>query len=448
MQSIRFLKEGMTPYLLVSLEREIAGGFGNQLLQYQKIPYFLQYEVREFNGNKVLYYRLKYHTNLGTIIEHLPFTTAQLKNMLHSIIGAIQTADEYLLRFEGIVWKTNQIFMELDSGNLEFCYNPVKDMGNGSIQELLSEILSVVNKKNEEGFLQLLQFYNLITNPDCTLECLLEYRQNYLEPKAGYSKKPSGNNSELLSKKEGLAVREYSPKYQTGIQESFLEPENAGGNRENKAVRIVRGILITVAVIDSALIIGLLCNVLTYDYIQYLLLGMVVLIVFTIIYMNIDKEDNVDQIMQEYLANSPENEKKEEIRVKDNIVMEYIANESNMTYDKNTYIETTVLTAENDDRSFCLMPVIKDQFSPIYIKNESVVVGSWEEACDYVIQKNGVSRMHFKLIQKEGEMYMIDLNSTNGTYLNGTKLESGMEYKIEEGDIIAFARLEFFVLLE
>lgn len=448
MQSIRFLKEGMTPYLLVPLEGVIEGEYGNQLFQRQKIPYFLQYEIREFNGKKVLYYRLKYHTNLKTIMEHLPFTAVQLKNMIISIIGAIQTVDEYLLQLAGIVWNTNQIFMEVDSGNLEFCYNPVTEKENGSLQEFLSEILSAVGKRDEEAFLLLLQFYNLITDPDCTLEQLLEYRQDYLEQSLAYSWNQSGGNSVVPLRENVLTTKEKSHKNHIEEKKPSLEPENIADEKESKAVRLVRSILIAVAVINLALIIGLLCNILTYNYIQYLLVGMVVLIVFTIIYMNLDKEDNVDHIMQEYLANSSQSEDGAEIESKNNIVVEHMTNEGGMACNQITYKETTILTAENNHRSFCLMPVIKDQFSPIYIENESVVVGSWEKACDYVIRKDGVSRMHFKLIPKEDGMYMIDLNSTNGTYLNGTRLESGMEYKIEEGDVVAFARLEFFVLSE
>jgi pSer/pThr/pTyr-binding forkhead associated (FHA) protein len=54
--------------------------------------------------------------------------------------------------------------------------------------------------------------------------------------------------------------------------------------------------------------------------------------------------------------------------------------------------------------------------------------------------------MHAKLMKKEDGLYLLDLNSTNGTFLNGESLISGEDVKIEEGDIVAFAKCEYMVV--
>ena len=45
-------------------------------------------------------------------------------------------------------------------------------------------------------------------------------------------------------------------------------------------------------------------------------------------------------------------------------------------------------------------------------------------------------------------MYLTDLNSTNGTYINGDRIDVGKEYPLEEGDMVAFAGSRFFVARE
>jgi pSer/pThr/pTyr-binding forkhead associated (FHA) protein len=44
-----------------------------------------------------------------------------------------------------------------------------------------------------------------------------------------------------------------------------------------------------------------------------------------------------------------------------------------------------------------------------------------DPSCDYVIfdQKNRVSRKHLELYFEHNSYYILDLNSTNGTYING-----------------------------
>lgn len=50
-----------------------------------------------------------------------------------------------------------------------------------------------------------------------------------------------------------------------------------------------------------------------------------------------------------------------------------------------------------------------------------------------------ISRLHAQIEYKEGGYYVKDLGSSNGTFLNGVKLEVEQPYLIEDGDKIAFA---------
>lgn len=50
-----------------------------------------------------------------------------------------------------------------------------------------------------------------------------------------------------------------------------------------------------------------------------------------------------------------------------------------------------------------------------------------------------ISRMHAEIQRQDDLYYLKDLGSSNGTFLNGTKIEPNKAYQIEEGDKIAFA---------
>ena len=54
---------------------------------------------------------------------------------------------------------------------------------------------------------------------------------------------------------------------------------------------------------------------------------------------------------------------------------------------------------------------------------------------DIILSLAGASRYHAKLIWKDDQWFIKDLESTNGTFLNGKRIELGKEHKIKNGDI-------------
>lgn len=60
---------------------------------------------------------------------------------------------------------------------------------------------------------------------------------------------------------------------------------------------------------------------------------------------------------------------------------------------------------------------------------------------DIYIKDPFVSKRHFKIVEDEGEYYLEDLESSNGTYLNNDRLEDVV--KLSNGDIIKVGSIEF-----
>ncbi len=67
------------------------------------------------------------------------------------------------------------------------------------------------------------------------------------------------------------------------------------------------------------------------------------------------------------------------------------------------------------------------------------VVGKGKEWADGVIPHNLVSRIHAQFDEEEGEIFITDLNSTNGTVVNDELLEANQTMQLKSGDIIHFS---------
>ena len=54
---------------------------------------------------------------------------------------------------------------------------------------------------------------------------------------------------------------------------------------------------------------------------------------------------------------------------------------------------------------------------------------------------NGVSREHARIHYEDATLYIEDLDSTNGTRINGFQLKPHLRYRLRDGDELEFGRL-------
>ncbi len=84
--------------------------------------------------------------------------------------------------------------------------------------------------------------------------------------------------------------------------------------------------------------------------------------------------------------------------------------------------------------------------SDIEVKKEDFIIGKNSEMADGVIDySNAVSRKHCKITYIHGDNYVIDLESLNHTYINGVQLEPNVMNKLNIGDILKIADVEYIV---
>ena len=82
----------------------------------------------------------------------------------------------------------------------------------------------------------------------------------------------------------------------------------------------------------------------------------------------------------------------------------------------------------------------------ILLEKVPFYIGSLTEYVDYAVHAEGVSRFHAKIECKEGTYYIIDLNSTNGTIVNGCLLNAHEPEQLHTGDTIQFAHQNYIFL--
>ena len=79
----------------------------------------------------------------------------------------------------------------------------------------------------------------------------------------------------------------------------------------------------------------------------------------------------------------------------------------------------------------------------IFIDKKSFIIGREKTSCDYYIVNKQISKMHLEIIDIENELFIKDLNSTNGTYLNEKLIESNKLVKIFDKDIVKVVNAKY-----
>lgn len=117
--------------------------------------------------------------------------------------------------------------------------------------------------------------------------------------------------------------------------------------------------------------------------------------------------------------------------------------------------ETTVLGVGSEAGETTVLGTSQAQIIKPYllrIKNNERIelnkpvfrIGKERSYVDYFVSDNtAVSRSHANIINKDNDFYIVDTNSTNHTYVNGSMIQSNVETKIKHGTKIRLANEDF-----
>ncbi|MGB0454150.1 MAG: FHA domain-containing protein [Bacteriovoracaceae bacterium] len=75
--------------------------------------------------------------------------------------------------------------------------------------------------------------------------------------------------------------------------------------------------------------------------------------------------------------------------------------------------------------------------------NGKVIIGRDEKACDFSVGDERVSSSHFELTMEDAKIYVQDLGSKNGTFINKKRVQSNRLYL---GDILHAGKFFFMII--
>lgn len=110
--------------------------------------------------------------------------------------------------------------------------------------------------------------------------------------------------------------------------------------------------------------------------------------------------------------------------------------------------ETCYLNTEKEEEPLRLVCVSNENFPDIYPGEAPLYIGKIRGDADILLNVSTVSRIHARLEVREKACYLRDMNSKNGTFINGRRLLPQEECELGAEDSVAFAEVEYRVVAQ
>ena len=105
--------------------------------------------------------------------------------------------------------------------------------------------------------------------------------------------------------------------------------------------------------------------------------------------------------------------------------------------------ECTILLTSFHKECDALIPLEPMKYDTLEIKEYPFFIGTAKNNLGYSLTNTAVSRYHAKLDKVESSFILTDLDSTNGTFVNGRKLIANENFEVKQGDTVSFANISF-----
>lgn len=110
---------------------------------------------------------------------------------------------------------------------------------------------------------------------------------------------------------------------------------------------------------------------------------------------------------------------------------------------KARYGETVFMDLRKQKMEYKLYALDKKNKKHIELTQFPFTIGKMAGCVDCVLADDSISRLHARIEKQDEKVFLTDMNSTNGTYKNGLRMEPSETVELEPGDEIRFGKLNY-----
>ena len=473
-------------YLILYGENEInTDSYQVRMLVGNVIPSLLKCRIQGMDGQFLVYFDITSKQALSILYEERKMKVEDLRLIFGGFVKAMEDAAEYLMNPGQFIMCPEYIYMDIEKKQIYFCMMPGHEKDIKEQFQLLTEyILPKIDHQDGEAVILGYGVYKRAMEDSFHLEHIKEELYKTQSTVSAGKEETIKNVTE--DEKTGPDLKQQ--RFQSS--ESFWENDESenefirdGETSSDTKTGILKKVMIIVLVsaglcgIAAAMLLGYLPYMETGAVLGGVIaaIGCVMLAVYAVKKKKRKKQMKGSRMHEQKIPSQKiSGQKIPDYKISDSIPDQKISEEypymsENMTEKKwedrmyetlkkepetvrsaelhSDYGETIVLSAGAISGPASLVSKEPGELATIYLNEDLTVIGKLETACDAVISLPTVSRIHAKIRKREDNYYLTDMNSRNGTAVNGRMLLPDEEYELKPEDEIDFAQARYIFLL-
>ena len=440
-------------YLILYGEKDInTDSYQVRMLVGNIIPSLLKCRIQGVDGKFMMYFDITSKQAVSTLYEEKKLGIEDLQLIFGGFVRVMEEAAEYLINPAQLVLKPQYIFADCEKKELFFCLMPGYDKDIKEQFQLLTEyILPKIDHEDGEAVILGYGVYRRTMENSFHLEHIKEELYRKQDNKKEIKTETKKDSREISVQETG----EENLMQSSEMSENFWREDKAEKTDSHKLfgkkVTVFALILLALAGVTIAISGGYLPHQDISVLLGIVLAGMggIMLAVVIIrkakaVYKQPQRKSREKPQLSETFVRPPVNEILQE--GSDDSIKTMMEKKSPHREREEDFGETVVLSAGVVSGPASLVSREPGELAPIYLQEELTVIGKLENACDAVIDLPTVSRIHAKIRKREEEYYLSDMNSRNGTIVNGRLLLPEEEYRLQEEDEVDFAQARYIFL--
>lgn len=429
---IQYYKDTKHNYLIMKTEFNETNLFQHKMLENNKIKGLLPFSIRNMDESYYLYYEIDSKQSIKNRYDRKKMSYEKLLDFFESLVDTSKNLGDYLLDFCHIVLDSECVFEELASGKFYFIYDP--DYEGESDRNFIEILMDYADMEDEKG-MQLL--YKLLDTTYDNSEIDISFLNSViaeLRNKTGATDLVDDSN---LKSMDNYFEEEYID------DEDAMEEDDSRYTEKKIKIKLPIG-----AHFLMAMLFALVAGALVYLRCAYILTFEENLLDITVFMISVmmSLACFIIQLKKNKKALSGSSKKEKNVnQTQSNVVRD---KEQLKKYDEpvfNEGEETALLSYDFGGKTRKLYSTQGTGLSNIDLENLPIVIGKLSTCADIVIHDKSVSRMHAKIFRQHNneEIWIQDLNSTNGTFINGKRLMPNETAELKEDDEISFGNCEY-----
>ena len=445
-------------YLILYGEDEInTDSYQVRMLVGNVIPSLLKCRIQGMDGRFLVYFDITSKQALSVLYEEKKMGVEDLRLIFGGFVKAMEDAAEYLMNPGQFIISPEYIYTDIEKQEIYFCMMPgyEKDIKE-QFQFLTEYILPKIDHQDQDAVILGYGVYKRAMEDSFHLEHIKEELYKTQGQQGTTTTKAEQMKTESEQRQES---EDFNPEEEGFWENEEINQEFVRDGEKSKRLSLPQktGVIVLAAILLCGIAATTLMGYLPYLETGTILGIIIVLVACVMLFVYVSKIKKKPGALRQGREEERDNPKGITGKVptdqtdQSQNTIKSVVKSTNKPVVKSSqlhadYGETVVLSAGAVSGPASLVSKEPGELATIYINEDLTVIGKLETACDAVISLPTVSRIHAKIRKKEDAYYLTDMNSRNGTAVNGRLLLPDEEYRLEPEDEVDFAQARYIFL--